>query len=45
MLEQVEKFRSKEFNEYGSKAKEIIKSDYTWDIVIKKHEKIFKRLF
>jgi rhamnosyltransferase len=44
-LEQVEKFRSKEFNEYGDKAKEIIKDEYTWDIVIRKHEKIFKRLF
>ena len=44
-LEKVEKFRSKEFNEYGSKAKEIINNDYTWDIVIKKHEKIFKKLF
>ena len=44
-IEQVEKFRSKEFSEYGNKAKEIIKEEYTWDIVIKKHEKIFKRLF
>lgn len=44
-LEQVEKFRSKEFNEYGDKAKEIIKNEYTWDIVIRKHEKIFKKLF
>jgi len=45
VLEKVEKFRSKEFNEYGDKAKEIIKDEYTWDIVIKKHEKIFKKLF
>ena len=44
-LEQVEKFRSKEFSEYGEKARNIIKEDYTWDIVIKKHEKIFKKLF
>lgn len=44
-LEQVEKFRSKEFTEYGEKARNIIKEDYTWDIVIKKHKKIFKKLF
>lgn len=44
-LEQVEKFRSKDWQEYGNKAKEIINEDYTWDIVINKHEKIFKRLF
>lgn len=44
-LEQVEKFRSKDFQEYGEKSSNIINSDYTWDISVKKHEKIFKRLF
>ena len=44
-IEQVEKFRSKEQQEYGEKAKKIIKNEYTWDIVIKKHDKLFKKLF
>lgn len=44
-IEQVEKFRSKEFSEYGDKAKNIIKNEYTWDIVVMKHEKLFNKLF
>ena len=43
-LEQVEKFRSKEFNEYGEKAKSIIRNDYTWEIVVNKHIKLFNKL-
>ena len=44
-LEQVEKYRSKEFSEYGDKAKNIIKNEYTFENTIKKHEKLFKKLF
>ena len=44
-LLEVEKYRSKEFLDYGEKAKNIIKNEYTWDLAVKKHEKLFKKLF
>lgn len=43
-IEMVEKFKSKEQNEYGEKAKNRIKSEYTWDIIVKKYKKLFNKL-
>ena len=42
-LEKVEKFKSKEQNEYGLKAKERIKEAYTWEIVVNKYKKLFSK--
>ena len=43
-IEMIEKFKSKEQNEYGEKARNRIKEEYTWEIVIKKYKKLFKKL-
>ena len=43
-LEIVEKFKVKEQNEYGEKAKNRIKENYTWKIIVNKYKKIFNKL-
>lgn len=43
-IETVEKFKTKEQNEYGLKAKTRIKEEYTWEIVVKKYKKLFDKL-
>ena len=43
-LEIIEKFKSKEQNEFGEKAKNRIKEEYTWEIVVKKYKKLFNKL-
>ena len=43
-IEIIEKFKSKEQNEYGEKAKNRIKEEYTWEIVVKKYKKLFDKL-
>ena len=43
-IEVIEKFKSKEQNEYGEKAKNRIKEEYTWEIVVKKYKKLFNKL-
>ena len=41
VLESVANFKEKEIDDYGIKAKKRIKENYTWDIVVKKYEKLF----
>ena len=43
-IETIEKFKIKDQNEYGAKAKQRIKDEYTWEIVVKKYKKIFNKL-
>ncbi len=43
-IELIEKFKSKEQSEYGEKAKNRIKSEYTWEIIVKKYKKLFDKL-
>ena len=43
-LEIVEKFKVKEQNEYGEKAKNRIKENYTWEIIVNKYKKLFNKL-
>jgi len=43
-LEQIEKFKIKDQNEYGKKAKQRIKEAYTWEIVVNKYKKLFAKL-
>lgn len=43
-LEQIEKFKVKDQNEYGKKAKQRIKEAYTWEIVVNKYKKLFAKL-
>lgn len=43
-IEKVEKFKSKEQNEYGLKAKQRIIDEYTWEIVVKKYKKLCDKL-
>ena len=40
----IEKFKIKDQNEYGEKAKNRIKEEYTWEIVVKKYKKLFDKL-
>ena len=40
----IEKFKAKEQSEYGKKAKQRIKDEYTWEIVVKKYKKLFNKL-
>ena len=40
-IESVEKFKAKDQKEYGEKAKNRIKDEYTWEIVVKKYKKLF----
>ena len=40
----VEKFKVKDQNEYGERAKKRIKEEYTWEIVVKKYKKLFNKL-
>ena len=40
----IEKFKAKEQNEYGKRAKQRIKDEYTWEIVVKKYKKLFNKL-
>lgn len=44
VIEQVEKFKTKERNIYSEKAKKRITDEYTWDIVVKKYKKFFDKL-
>ena len=43
-LETIEKFKIKDQNEYGIKAKNRIKEAYTWEIVVNKYKKLFSKL-
>ena len=43
-IETIEKFKTKEQNEYSKKAKNRIKEEYTWEIVVKKYKKLFSKL-
>lgn len=43
-IKKVEKFKSKDINEYGEKAKNRIKDEYTWEIVVKKYKKFFSKI-
>ena len=43
-LEIVEKFKIKDQEEYGKKAKKRITDEYTWEIVVKKYKKLFNKL-
>ena len=43
-IEKIEKFKAKEQNEYGEKAKNRIKSEYTWEIIVNKYKKLFNKL-
>ena len=43
-IELVEKFKTEKQNEYGKKAKQRIKDEYTWEIVVKKYKKLFNKL-
>lgn len=40
----VEKFKTKEINEYSKNAKKRIEDNYTWDSVIKKYKKVFNKI-
>ena len=42
-LEAIEKFKIKDQNEYGLKAKNRIKEAYTWEIVVNKYKKLFNK--
>lgn len=44
ILEKVDKLKTKEINIYSNKAKNIIKNNYTWEIIIKKYKKIFNKI-
>ena len=41
VIEKVDKFKSRDYLEYGNKAKERIKEEYTWEIIVKKYKKVF----
>ena len=43
-IEKIEKFKAKEQNEYGEKAKNRIKNEYTWEIIVNKYKKLFNKL-
>jgi len=43
-IEMIEKFKVKDQKEYGEKAKNRIKDEYTWEIVVKKYKKLFSNL-
>ena len=43
-IEKVEKFKTKENNEYSQLAKGRIAEEYTWEIVVKKYKKLFNKL-
>ena len=43
-IEKIEKFKVKEQNEYGEKAKNRIKNEYTWEIIVNKYKKLFNKL-
>ena len=43
-IEYVEKLKTKTLNEFGEKAKERIRKEYTWDIVVKKYKKLFDKV-
>lgn len=43
-IEKVEKFKSRDQEAYGEKAKNRIKEEYTWEIVVNKYKKLFKKL-
>lgn len=43
-LETIEKFKIKDQNEYGLKAKNRIKEAYTWEIVVNKYKKLFNKI-
>lgn len=44
VIDKVEKFKSKDRNYYGEKARKRIKDEYTWDIVVKKYKKFFDKV-
>ena len=44
VIEKVEKFKTKENNEYSTLAKKRITDEYTWEIVVKKYKKLFNKL-
>lgn len=43
-LEKIEKFKVKDQEEYGKKARQRIKEAYTWEIVVNKYKKLFTKL-
>ena len=43
-IDKCEKFKLKEINEYGIKAKTRIKDNYTWETIIKKYKKMFNKI-
>lgn len=44
IINKVDKFKTKDINEYSEKAKKRISDEYTWDIVVKKYKKLFDKL-
>lgn len=44
VIDKVEKFKSKDRNYYGEKARKRIEDEYTWDIVVKKYKKFFDKV-
>lgn len=43
-IEKCEKFKMKDINIYGEKARKRIEDNYTWDTVIKKYKKMFDKI-
>ena len=44
IIEKVDKFKSKENEEYSNKAKERVKNEFTWDLTINKYKKTFNNI-
>ena len=44
IIENVDKFKSSNINNYSTLAKNRIQTEYTWDIVVKKYKKLFDKL-
>ena len=44
IIDSVEKMSEKEKNDFGLKAKERIKNEYTWDIVVSKYKNLFNKI-
>ena len=44
VIEKVDKFKTKDYIEYGNKAKGRIKEEYTWELIVNKYKKVFNSL-
>ncbi len=45
LILEVEKWDDSKFLEYGKKAKERIKKDYTWEIIVNRYKEVFETLW